>query len=123
MLACLLGGLVVLTAGACGGSSRAASAKSQARESCITLEDLGSVLSQAAQSRPVSGEVIDKRLGAAQGFAHNAATLDPRAWSGFRTDLDTFVATLRAGKNPDRAVINRVAGTCDKVHPQITKKG
>jgi hypothetical protein len=111
----------VLTASACGGSSQAASAKSQVRESCITLEGLGSVLSQAAQARPVSGAVIDARLGAAQSSAHKAAALDAEAWSGYRADLDTFVTTLRAGKNPDQAVVNRVAATCDKVHPQIKK--
>jgi hypothetical protein len=118
-----LGGLVVVLAGACGGSSKAASAKTQVRQGCITLEDLGSVLSQAAQSRPVSGKVIDERLSAAQGFAHKAATLDAKTWTGFQTDVDTFVATLRAHRNPDRTLVNRVAGTCDKVHPQITKNG
>jgi hypothetical protein len=111
-----------MTTGACGGNSRAATAKSQVRQACVILEELGSDLRQAAQSRPVSGAVIDERLGAAQTSAHRAATLDAKAWSGFRSDVDTFVATLRAGKNSNSAVEQRVAGTCDKVHPQITKK-
>jgi len=119
---CLICGLVAnLTA--CGGRTSSDQAKTQAKAACGTLEALGAGLRGASQSAPLSGTAVDQRLGAAQADVHNAATLDAKAWRGFQSDVDTFVSTLRAGKNPDGGLVGRISGTCDTINPQGSHAG